>query len=255
MPSFDQPDMKAVWEIAAVVPHDRSAVSNMPDSRRRSNRSELKRVRFAPRRRCRPIFCSSAWATSSGSPQGRRRGVGVVAKRGDAENGRFALDAAAQLLALLQRLLRRPLPAAEARSGRGARQRRFRRHGELGRDPLFRGRPADRSEAVDREPTAGRLHRRRARDRAPVVRRPRDMALVGRPLAERGLRLVDGAQGDGSLSSRLEHRGCGPAATRTAMGLDRSRDEASRVPADRTTGQADAPSTRSPTRKDTPSFG
>ena len=49
-----------------------------------------------------------------------------------------------------------------------------------------------RSGDLDPGRPPARLRDRRARDGAPVVRRPRHHALVGRPLAQRGLRLLDG---------------------------------------------------------------
>ena len=68
-----------------------------------------------------------------------------------------------------------------------------------------------------------RLRRRRgARDRAPVVRRPRDDGVVGRHLAERGVRHLDGEQdhrrsGSPSGTARVPR-----ASTRgSAMGTDR----------------------------------
>ncbi len=99
VPSFDQPDMKAVWEIAAVVPHDRSAVSNMPEAGVDRVTETLKRVRFAPT----PKISSYLLFLGVGDFERittRVDGVeiGVVAKRGDAEDGRFALDSAVQLL-------------------------------------------------------------------------------------------------------------------------------------------------------------
>ena len=46
---------------------------------------------------------------------------------------------------------------------------------------------------------------RRPRDRAPVVRQPGDHGLVGRPLAQRGLRLLDGRPHHGEAAPGVEH--------------------------------------------------
>ena len=99
VPSFDQPDMKAVWEISAVVPQDRSAVSNMPEAGVDRISESLKRVRFAPT----PKISSYLLFLGVGDLERITTKVdgvevGVVAKRGDAEDGRFALDSAVQLL-------------------------------------------------------------------------------------------------------------------------------------------------------------
>ena len=62
------------------------------------------------------------------------------------------------------------------------------------------------------DPLPPRLRERvRARDRAPVVRRLRDDRVVGRHLAERGLRDVDGARRSSTAGSRS---GAGPSSAR-----------------------------------------
>jgi aminopeptidase N len=99
VPSFDQPDMKAVWEIAAVVPHDRTVVSNMPETGVERLSAELKRVRFAPT----PQMSSYLLFLGIGDLERITTNVdgveiGVVAKRGDAEHGRFALESGVELL-------------------------------------------------------------------------------------------------------------------------------------------------------------
>jgi hypothetical protein len=144
VPSFDQPDMKAVWEIAAVVPQDRSAVSNMPEAGVDRVSESLKRVRFAPTpedlvlppipRRRRP---------RADHHEGRRCGdwCGREARR---RRGRALRARQRRAVApLLQRLLRRALSVAEARPRRGTRRRRLQRHGELGSDLVLRGGAAD----------------------------------------------------------------------------------------------------------------
>jgi aminopeptidase N len=99
VPSFDQPDMKAVWEVAAVVPQDRAVVSNMPEAGVDPVSEDLKRVRFAPT----PKMSSYLLFLGVGDFERITTNadgveIGVLAKRGDAEHGRFALDSAVQLL-------------------------------------------------------------------------------------------------------------------------------------------------------------
>ena len=105
----------------------------------------------------------------------------------------FALEAAVTGARVLRRLLRHPVSVRQAGHRRRAGLRR-RRHGEHRRDHVPRRVPARRSGprlARDQEDD-----RRRdvARDRAPVVRRSRHHEVVGRHLAERGLRHLDGEQ-------------------------------------------------------------
>jgi aminopeptidase N len=99
VPSFDQPDMKAVWEVAAVVPQDRTAVSNMPEVGVDRVSDTHKRVRFAPT----PNMSSYLLFLGVGDFERITTKVdgveiSVVAKRGDAEHGRFALESAVPLL-------------------------------------------------------------------------------------------------------------------------------------------------------------
>ena len=87
---------------------------------------------------------------------------------------------------VLRRAVRRAVPAAALRPGVRARPRR--RDGELGLRHLRR-RPALPHPAEPRPAGAARGVRA-PRDGPHVVRRPGDHALVGRPVAQRGLRLV-----------------------------------------------------------------
>ncbi len=103
---------------------------------------------------------------------------------------------------VLQRLLRHQVSVRQAGYHRGARLRR-RRHGERRRHHLPRTPAARRSAAV----VGGRAEERRvgdlARDRPPVVRQPGDDEVVGRHLAERGVRHLDGEQATRRLASRM----------------------------------------------------
>src|SRR3546814_7832428 len=71
---------------------------------------------------------------------------------------------------------------------------------------LFR---SDGSHDLDAVRQAGDLQHRRARDGAPVVWRPGDDALVGRPVVERGFRLVDGFAYHRETAPGMEHRAGG----------------------------------------------
>ncbi|MES1197347.1 MAG: M1 family metallopeptidase [Pseudomonadota bacterium] len=99
VPCFDQPDLKAVWDVAAIVAQDRTVISNMPVAGTDQLQANMKRVRFAstPKMSSYLLFMGVGdleriTTTVDGVE------IGVVTKRGDVEKGRFALDAAAQLL-------------------------------------------------------------------------------------------------------------------------------------------------------------
>ena len=119
------------------------------------------------------------------------------------EGGRALRDGRHQEgAAVLPRVLRRPLRAAQARPDRRPR-RPQRRDGRLGPHLLQRARPALRSrKELDRD-QAGCLRGDRARNRAPVVRQPGDGGVLGRDLAQRSVRDVDGEQGHGAVQPGL----------------------------------------------------
>ena len=140
-------------------------------------------------------------ALGQGPRRGRRRHRQPGRqRRAGAPRARFHRAAAR----VLHRLFRRPLSATQARQRRRPRPVAvLRRDGELGRDPHLRALPAGRPD--DHRPGHAELHvhRARARNRAPVVRQHRDDGLVGRPLAQRRFRELDGDQGQRALPARL----------------------------------------------------
>ena len=83
----------------------------------------------------------------------------------------------------------------------------LRRDGELGRDLHLRIRMLLDDPAITTEGAApGDLQRRSARNGAPMVRRPRHHGVVGRPVAERRLRQLDGEQDHPAFPSRMGRR-------------------------------------------------
>ena len=104
---------------------------------------------------------------------------------------------------LLRQLLRHQVSDAQARHG-GAARLRSRRHGELRLHHLSRDRSARRLQDRRHSVEEARSRRRGARDGAPVVRRHGDDAMVGQPLAERGLRDVDGDQARRRVEAGVE---------------------------------------------------
>ena len=138
LPCWDEPARKASFSISVEVPRGEGAVSNMPAEQTTALADGRQRVRFQQSPKMSPYLLFLA----IGDFERLEKAAGpttisVITRKGSADKGRFALESAAQLLALLQRLLRRALPAAEARPHRGPGcSAVLRRHGELGRDPL-----------------------------------------------------------------------------------------------------------------------
>ncbi len=98
VPCWDEPGLKATFELTATVPAAEMAISNMPVATT-ENRGSTKTVHFAAT----PKMSSYLLFFGLGDFERvhRRVGevdVGVVAKRGDAAISAFALEAAAQIL-------------------------------------------------------------------------------------------------------------------------------------------------------------
>ena len=179
------------------VPADLMAIGNMPVAPPSALPGELKRVRFATT----PRMSTYLLFFGLGDFERVHRDVagvdvGVIVKRGDTAQAAYALDAAARILPYYNAWFGTPypLPKLDMVAGAGG-SVTFGAMENWGAIFYF-----ERDLLID--PTAGhrgrpppRVRDRRARDGAPVVRRPRDDGVVGRPVAQRGLRDVDGGQG------------------------------------------------------------
>ena len=188
---FDQPDLKAPHRFVVDAPDTWTVTSNTgPEiglgGRRRRPHLDLPGhpdaldVRRGRQRRPVPRGASPARRVRP------RLLLPPVAGRGARARPRRPGDRHPAGARVLRRAVRRAVPAAALRPG--VRPRPRRRDGELGVRHLRR-RPALAHPA---QPRAARAARgvRAPRDGAHVVRRPGDHALVGRPVAQRGLRVV-----------------------------------------------------------------
>jgi len=99
MPQWDQPDLKAVFELELTVPKGLDAVSNMPVAHREDLADGTTRYTFpaTPRMSSYLLFMGAGEfdrvATRAGNTE-----VGVITQRGKAEQGRFALQANVDVL-------------------------------------------------------------------------------------------------------------------------------------------------------------
>jgi aminopeptidase N len=110
-PSWDEPAIKATFDLAVTVPAALTAVSNMPVAATEPRGPGAKRVTFAttPRMSTYLLFLAVGDLVSIGAEVDGTR-VNIVAKRGDAEKGRFVLDAAAALLRYYNDYFATPYP-------------------------------------------------------------------------------------------------------------------------------------------------
>ena len=194
-PCWDEPSLKATFEVTLTAPKELTTLSNMPVATE-SVEGPLKTVRFQETPKMSTYLLAfvvgdlaSVEATGPGGTL-----VRVFTTRGKEEQGRFALGKLRQAPRLFQRLLRHPLPAAQDGPCGGPRLRGG-GDGELGLHHLPRDGAAVRGRQLGVGGPSAHHAGRLARDGAHVVRRLGDDGVVGRPVAQRELRLVDGGQG------------------------------------------------------------
>ena len=234
-PSFDEPIYKATFEVSLMIDQGDTAISNgaqvsdtpgpepgkhtvsfatTPKMSTYLVAHDRRRLRLPVRRGRRHAIRVCSTPDKLGLTAVRARSRGTAAR-------------------LLQQLLRHQVPVRQARHPGDSRLRR-RRHGERRRDHLPRAPAARRPRAR----LARRAQERRgdhlARDRAPVVRQPRDDEVVGRHLAERGVRDVDREPAARRVAPGMESRagrrgghavGAGPRCAAVDAGdSDRRRD-------------------------------
>jgi aminopeptidase N len=99
VPCWDEPGLKATFDLTATVPANQMALSNMPIASSESLPGHLKRVHFAVT----PKMSTYLLFFGVGDFERAHRDVGgvdvgVVVKRGDLASAAFALDTAAQIL-------------------------------------------------------------------------------------------------------------------------------------------------------------
>jgi aminopeptidase N len=99
IPSFDEPNHKAVFDLTADVPSDQMAVSNMPVKTSKDLGNGLKRVTFetSPKMSTYLLFFGAGDFERATKMQGPTE-VGVVTQRGVSDQAKFALDSSADVL-------------------------------------------------------------------------------------------------------------------------------------------------------------
>jgi len=100
MPSWDEPDYKATFDLTVRVPADEMAVSNMPAAESRTIGSGLKEVRFqrTPSMSSYLLFFATGDFDRITKMSAAGKEVGVVMSRGNGPKSQLALDAEADIL-------------------------------------------------------------------------------------------------------------------------------------------------------------
>ena len=252
-PGWDEPNFRTPYDLSVAVPAGQQAIEQHARgaaARRRPDGSVDRPLPDHARHVVLPALPRGRRVRPDHDDRGRRRD-----RRRHPPRRRRAGPLGARKLgpdrALVQRVFRHALSAAQARQCRRPRhQPVLRRDGELGRDLQLREHPAGRSRDHQRGAAPVDLRGRRARNRPPMVRRPRHHGLVGRSLAERRLRLLDGDQGDRGAPPRMGAR-CSTgstAASRRCSSIRCAPPTRSSSTSPRSSRSA-RPSTRSPTTR------
>ncbi len=99
VPSWDEPNYKATFDLTAVVPSDQMAVSNMPIATKRDLGGGLSEVTFqqSPKMSTYLLFFGVGEFDRITRQVGNTE-VGVIMGRGNADKGQYALDAAAKVI-------------------------------------------------------------------------------------------------------------------------------------------------------------
>jgi aminopeptidase N len=126
LPSWDEPDYKATFDLTARVPSAWTAVSNMPAQQSRDIGNGLKEVRFpaTPTMSSYLLFFAAGDLERISKKVGQHE-VGIVTTRGNAEKARYALDAEAQILPYYDDYFGTPYPLPKLDNVAGPGQSQF----------------------------------------------------------------------------------------------------------------------------------
>jgi aminopeptidase N len=127
MPSWDEPDYKATFDLTARVPANEMAVSNMPAASTRAIAGGLKEVRFqrTPTMSSYLLFFATGDFDRITKMSAAGKEVGVVMSRGNGPKGQLALDAEANILPYYNQYFGTPFPLPKLDNVAGPGQSQF----------------------------------------------------------------------------------------------------------------------------------
>ena len=126
IPSWDEPDYKATWQVSAVVPASEMAVNNMPAVKSEPLPGGLKRVTFmqTPQMSSYLVFFGTGDFGRISKMAGNTE-TGIVMGRGNESKARTALDAEAEILPYYNQYFGTPFPLPKLDNVAGPGQSQF----------------------------------------------------------------------------------------------------------------------------------
>ena len=194
-PCWDEPAQKAVFDVTLVFDDSLQAVSNTPiiEEDAPGSGTALSALWRDAGYVDLPAGLCGGRPDVGGSRRGERHEDRGLDDQRKGEPSRVRAGYVGKAAGILQRLFRHTLPAAQAGPHRHPRLCGW-GDGELGVHYLPGDGPAGGPGELFRRNQAARRRSGGPRDGAYVVRRPSDHGMVGRPVAQRELRFMDGHQ-------------------------------------------------------------
>jgi len=126
VPSWDEPDYKATWDLTARVPANQMAVSNLPVASTKPIGGGIKEVRFqtTPTMSSYLLFFAAGDFERVAKPSAGRE-VGIVVTRGNGSKAHYALDAEAMILPYYNDYFGTPFPLPKLDNVAGPGQSQF----------------------------------------------------------------------------------------------------------------------------------
>ena len=205
IPCWDEPARKATFTVAVAAPKDKLAVSNMPIEVAAPLDDDRVYVRFqkTPKMSSYLLFLCVGDLERVSRVSGATV-VSVVAKKGSAKDGAFALESADKLLGFYNEYFGVPFPLPKldmiAAPGAGG----FSAMENWGAILYFEDQLLLNPEWSTELKSSAGLCRHCPRDGASMVRQLGDHGVVGQFVAQRRFRFLDGEQGDGPFLRRLD---------------------------------------------------
>lgn len=164
IPSWDEPNFKATFDLAINAPAGQMAVSNMPVASSKPGANGRTRIAFqtSPKMSTYLLFVSVGDFERATVTADNGTEIGVIAQKGKVDQAQFALESGRDVLHEYNAYFGIPYPLPVGQHRRARAQPVLQRHGKLGRDLHLRILVVAGSGGGQHRHQARRVHRRRA---------------------------------------------------------------------------------------------